>query len=311
MPVSEQFPPESVLEKDRNTRVARVVFGLTLYLDEPKAWAHGGASRALDLFLSCSRDRAALSWYTTSLLPGWRRASEDVDRSFVNALSAPLSSGLRHEFRFRWVDRPDVPDLGFSYREVSPEGRSRCSTLEVWFPAETDGQVVFELALAIGKELPVWCGVAGYQLGWNERVQSSAFSTAWFWARRYIGLDVQQSNLQAWRVERGLPGTNWLTLIGERFAKALQVPTDELLMHRWKNDVLAFPLRGGIGIRAGRLPTLGDVNRLVLPQAYFEVGRMLYPWVMAEPSEFWGTFKMRRDTAKWMRRFADDEWASG
>ena len=41
-----------------------------------------------------------------------------------------------------------------------------------------------------------------------------AFNRHYFWSKRYTGVDAVDPEPMAWRVARGLPGSNWLTLLG-------------------------------------------------------------------------------------------------
>src|SRR4051812_39596644 len=83
--------------------VARVEFGVTLYLADMRAWAVGGAARALEVFLRYA-PRDLLIAFTTSQLSGWRPASEITHQQLLESLSVPfMLQRPRHPLSFELV----------------------------------------------------------------------------------------------------------------------------------------------------------------------------------------------------------------
>ena len=302
MPAPALAPP--VLSHfDSGEAVVRAELGLTAYLAEPQLWAAEGAARVLRSLLQLVPAGDA-TFYTTSLMTTWRtRRGDDLD-VLVDSLSARgfVHAPLRHHFFFRLADDPDAPSLGFSYTEIDPARADRSAVLELTLPAGSDPAHLLALAEAVGRTGPLHALVGGYAARWNPRYRALAFSQLHRWCRRWLGLDVQVPEEMAWHTPRALPGVGWLTLVGEPVARARDLDPAALARARWQHPVRATSLPAGILLRAGRTPTLGDVNALEWPAAYAEVARALGDHLVEEPPAFWGDFHDLRDTDAWFRR---------
>jgi hypothetical protein len=203
-----------------------------------------------------------------------------------------------------------VPSTAFAYREFDPtRGGPRASILEVTLPQMLDPQVLLRCAVEMSALGPWSSGIGGYVGRWNRYKKNSAFWTQHRWARRYLGLDLEDAEEMSWLAVDALPGVNWLTMIGKPLAGAASIDLGLLAQHKWTHDVAVQPIGNGVLLRAGALPTLGDRNQLEYPTAYSEVARRLAPHFVEEPPELWGEFWREKDTRAWQRRFIEpDGW---
>lgn len=295
----------SVLRDRPEVSVARIALGLTIYTADPLAWACGAASDALAMF--CERapsDRLQL--FTTSLLEEWRPVRPRSLEALAAALSDRFAGRARHLFSFRVVDDPGAPSVGFSYREIDPARSSRAGFVQIVLPRSC-GDVLAELATAVAKRFPVLAGVGGHLATWNPQQKPTAFTEIHTWCKRYLGLDAQDPDAMAYRVLEGLPGTNWLTLVGPALLDRLRLDPRALVAGPWGKGIDVNLFEHALLVRAGKSPVLGDLNRAEFPTEYAEVARRLAASFVKEPPAFFGTFHRKKDTAQWFRRLVQPE----
>lgn len=297
--------------------VADVALGLTVYLAEPLIWARAGAAHMLARFATLARG-TGVRWWTTSRLTTWRHAEVSQAATLVPELMRPALTRPRHLLSFRWVDDVNAPGAGVHYLEIDDDqgvagaGRppQRAGVLQIFLPQSHNPSALVDLARAIGDEWPVWSAIGGYVATSHARDRPTSFETAYRWCRRYLGLDVQDPVAMSWRATRGLPGTNWLTLVGTPLLEALALDRQALMRRPTRHDVRAAALHNGVLFQAGAAPTLGDLNRGDLAPAYAEVARTLAKAFVAEPPGFLGSFAEGDGTSAWFRRFlAPEDWA--
>jgi hypothetical protein len=297
-------PPTYVLKHAPEVTVARAVLGLTLYLDDMPAWAGGGLAYAVRAVLDLVGTER-LAWYTTSVLSDWRRVTGPMRLALLDELDRP--GPLRHLWWMRLVDDPGAPGAGLSYREVD-EARGRTGFLQIFLPADSDPAQLLALAGSLGDRFGFASGVGGFLATWNQHEKPAAFRDIHGWSRRFLGLDVQDPDAMAWHARRRLPGTNWLTLVGARFAEAAAVTA--AMCAPGPAAVKVTPLRHGLLVQAGEQPTWGDLNRGSYPAAYAAVARRLEPWICAAELVLWGGFHRHEHTGPWLRRFVEPgRWA--
>lgn len=308
----------------RGIGMARVVLGLTMYLDDPAFWGREGVTRALDAFLR-QAPAARLSSFTTSALSEWRRVDPARGiQALVDALGAwsgSLRDHARHGFFFEIGDEARTYDLGFYYREVDQRRTARAGVLEVTFPQDWTAGSLHDLALELAGIGPFHCGIGGYCVRYDWWWRRHAFTQAYVWCSRFWGIDVQDSELMSATATRAVPGVNWLTLVGGGLADRARFdlsslsppqaiePRDAVDSRRAAivESVRVIPARFGVVVRAGDVPDDGDVNRMVYPDAYAEAARRLAPLLPTEPPEYVGQFGARRQTKVWMHRFLDPQ----
>jgi hypothetical protein len=295
----------SVLRDRPEVSVARIALGLTIYTADPLRWARETASEALAMF--CARapsDRLQL--FTTSLLDRWRPVGRRGLEEVTAALSDRHVGRPRHLLWFRVADDPGAPSVGFSYREIDPARGNRSGFVQMILP-RTEGDALADLAVEVARRFPVLAAVGGHLATWNPQQKATAFSEIHGLCKRYLGLDAQDPDAMAWRVRNGLPGTNWLTLIGPALADRLRLDPAALAAGPWSRGIEARVLEQALLVRAGEGPVLGDLNRGEFPAAYAEVARRLGPSFVEEPPGFWGLFHQEKDTRRWLRRLVEPE----
>ncbi|MCP3065270.1 DUF3396 domain-containing protein [Myxococcus sp. K38C18041901] len=298
---------------DTEDVVVRVELGLTAYLADPRFWAREGAQQALDLMLALpSAD--LLRYYTTSVMTEWGEVGPRMLRSLRDGLTsrALMLEWPRHHFFLRLADEPNCPSVGFSYTEIDPRRTTRAGVLELTLPQGHAPEDLQALAAGLADIGPLYSLVGGYVARWNVLHPKLAFNQFYVWAQRYLGLDIQDAEEMAPHAPLGLPGSNWLTYLGEPLTKPLELDVAALERAvRAAPSVESLPVRSGLLLRAGALPTMGDLNRFAHPQSYAEVARLLEPHFVKELPEFWGAFTDTQRTGAWLRRLVGaEDWSA-
>lgn len=160
-------------------------------------------------------------------------------------------------------------------------------------------------------------GTAGLSLVDEIGMAHQRGGAAWEWRERYPGLDRAVFNVQP------KPGryqsVNWLTVLGDPVidrlggTDAVRRALDEAASARGVEPPTAMPYDGGVLIRAGRLPQLGDREKDDVPAAYRAVNAGLRPARFEDYPAGPGIHLIdaprrldrRRATLDWIRRFDD------
>ncbi len=288
---------------DPNVTIARVELGLTLYLDARGPWSHEGAARVLSSFLAVVPP-TLLSWYSTSRTRGWRKIDSSAMSELARMLPASWTDGRpRHLFEFIVTDDVECPSCGFRYREIDAGRAERAAVVEVTLPQEHDPGYLLPIARAALAAGPLWSGVGGYAVRLGETFRADAFDVAWAWTQRYLGIDIQDAERMAWRAPEGLPGVNWITIVGASLAKARGIDLSGALRHSWIDPFIASEVaHDALMIVAGEAPTVGDSNRFEEPSAYAEVAQALGRVMVQNPPEFLGRFREGDASRRWFDR---------
>lgn len=144
-----------------------------------------------------------------------------------------------------------------------------------------------------------WCrqaeplhGMAGYALVGELGMHRSYAAEIWPLLSRFSGLDHLGSYTMAARGVKKIQGVNWLTVLGapmvdeiggtERLRGLLDDAAEAFGVTGQNERPSLLPYDGGVVIRAGRLPQLGDRESDGVPVAYRVVYRALRPWVFVD-----------------------------
>ncbi|MDR6887729.1 MULTISPECIES: type VI immunity family protein [Variovorax] len=156
-------------------------------------------------------------------------------------------------------------------------------------------------------ELQLGSGYCGYSLVWEE-TDTALEEKVLAWAgplhRRHPGLGYGDAVCLSNAVDRGVVAVNWLTFLGAELVAALG--GSDALASSAAAEVSVLPLgQGGVILRAGEAPKLGDVNRKDLLPAYHAVGRLVGPVRATDEAldELLIDAMSEEDAYDWLRRF--------
>ena len=156
-------------------------------------------------------------------------------------------------------------------------------------------------------DFPLESGHCGYSFVWNE-TDISLEQDVCAWAAplllRHPGLGYGDAFTLSNAADQGIVAVSWLTFLGPRITADLGGQQD--LESRCPPDVSALPLgSGGVLLRAGSAPQLGDVNRQYLLPAYRAVGQLVAPHCTTDEAfeDVVIAGMTEEDAHGWLRRF--------
>lgn len=129
-------------------------------------------------------------------------------------------------------------------------------------------------------------------------------------ARQYNGLMVDpRPHIDSLRLLNHIKGVSWYTVLGQSFVKRLGGSDALRARSSGWSDVLFQAYDGGLLVRAGSVPELGDV-KLPAPKAYVQVNRLVSPVRLQDTGclhPYLPTDKgfTEESTARWYARFDD------
>ena len=95
-------------------------------------------------------------------------------------------------------------------------------------------------------------------------------------AHQFLGLDI--SNVEADKNFReGFKCINWLTILSDQLITDKLGSLEALKERNSDNEIRFYPYAGGVVVRAGEVPELGDVARNPYPKHYVNVNALLKP----------------------------------
>ncbi len=280
--------------------LCRVALGLTLYLATAPRRAE--VLRAWDAYKAmCPPDRLRLvrSTRTEFWEPlGQPLAPTTLDR-YLTHQDARIDQGIGI-----W----DGEDRNFwSFRMqgvVLDDGPPAASFLQIYFPEDVSPERIFELSRLLAAAIPFLSGHAGYTAIFKARRKRSAFNQIYAWAKRYLGIEVEDLNRTLPYVTGAIKGANWLTMVGRELGNDLM--KSEVVMHLPQGLALS-PERYGWVLRAGERPVFADRHRREFPAPYAAAERLLLPLKLTKHDEFAGRFADEEATMPWLRRLVEPE----
>ena len=131
-------------------------------------------------------------------------------------------------------------------------------------------------------------------------------------AHQFLGLDI--SNVEGdEHLREGFKCINWLTILSDQLITDKLGSLEALKEHNNDNEIRFYPYAGGVIVRAGEVPELGDVARNPYPKHYVNVNALLKPARAPEILSLGlgsinGEIRFNKRTSKeWQGRFDDVE----
>jgi hypothetical protein len=300
----------------RATTDADITLGFAVLVRGPLR-SHADALEDLWTRLRAGLLRKRFVHYRRTAEPTWRQLPEP---SKGNGFAATF--GMKEPLLGHWgVELSDEPrDLGtpightvLELRDLAPvRGIERLSHLRVLFGSETAVGTITALGEWASTHLPLWWGSAGFVFHHTHGTMFTAHKRMAALAKRYWGVQIQDMTVLQWDGLRGMPGINWLTLIGPEFAAAKGISLDALAAAASEpkfSGVFQRRATHAIAIAAGSKPLHGDINVGEDMSAYVQVDRLLHPLLLTEHTPLYGPFAKSQVLRAWLRRFeAPREW---
>ena len=304
---SGRLPAPRAYRHDRSVWLAQCTLGLTLYTRHRAPEPAAGATRMLSAFLEHA-PRERLRWMRTSLTDRWIALRDaELERLSDELGARGLDGKPRHLFELHLADRTDAPLAFFPHREVDAARGVGAGYIPLGLPPADSAGDLFQLAMEAAHHVPHWWGTAGYQASMNPFDPCSAASTAWRWAKRYWGMDVQQPDRQRLRAAVGPTIVNWLTLVGRALLGDAPDARDEIAARAADHGGSWMEGREGGLLRAAPEPTLADTNWMESCASYAEAQGLLRRFMRPAGRGVYGSFWDGDALSAWARRFVEPE----
>ena len=158
------------------------------------------------------------------------------------------------------------------------------ATLPFAFLKDQSGKAAFQhLVHGWCKILKPYCGYAG--IGAIQSVESTeklrTVHLVHPVAQRFPGVEIENASIVSLHIDSPIKGVNWLTALSDE-ALAPIGEQSSLLAHLDENFRI-MEYDGGILIRSGPMPQLGDANRRQSPRYYRQLSQLVRPLRMRFP----------------------------
>ena len=280
----------------------RVSFGLTLYLPEPPTADQ--VERAWSAYCDvCPPERRR--WIRNNRPDSlWERLDQDRSTGAPTIAEHLARFDRRLDYGIGVWDGQEDGCWSFRAHGVVFDDAAAASFVQVYFPDDIEPETIVALARRFASRVNFLSGHAGHANVFRVRHKSRAFDQTYAWAKRYLGLEVEDLNKTLPHVVDAVKGASWLTLIGRSFDRHLshgqtQGPLPpQVTVHR---ETFGWVLRAGVE------PTLADRNRREFPSLYAAVEHAIQPVKVTTHAEFEGRFGGEGATLSWLRRLTDPE----
>jgi hypothetical protein len=298
------------------TTDANILLGFAIFVRGPLR-AHLEALEDLWTRLQSGLLRKRFSEYRVAGEPEWRQLP-DLTRVKGFAATFDVTDPLVGCWAVELRDERKGHDAasGHTHLEITDLAAvcdmERLSHIRVLFASETSVSVLAALGEWASAHLPLWWGSAGFVFHHQQGTMFTAHKRMAALAKRYWGVQIQDMTALQWDGLDGLPGVNWLTLVGNEFAAAKEISVDALSAHAEELKAEGvFQRRGthALAIAAGSKPIQGDINIGEDIEAYVRVHHLLRPLVLTDHTPLYGPFANPKVLSAWLRRFeAPREW---
>lgn len=187
-------------------------------------------------------------------------------------------------------------------------GIERASYVRVLLASGTRAAVLTALSEWSLDHLRLWWGTGGHVFHHTHGSPVFAHRRMAALAKRHWAVQIQDMTALQWDALRGMPGVNWLTLVGDAFALAGGLTTDavasEAAAHIGRG---VFYRRGvhGIALAAGSGPSTGDINVGDDLSHYARVAELLDPLLLDAHTPLSGPFARPEVLTAWLKRFGN------
>ncbi|MFN0113198.1 MAG: type VI immunity family protein [Paracoccaceae bacterium] len=258
--------------------------------------------------------RSRFGWYATETMSKHRKANAKTLALLASWLAPDAPKRDYIAMMLKDGSEYDEPGAAifriFAHPAYDP-AKSLPAYLHLAMPAGEAAErleVLESVFVSVSGRLPVCSAQGGWGIETSPYFQEESHTAAWAFSMRHPGLDVFTGidDRRAARLD-GLRTVNWLTAIGSDLLA--DVGGSESLRKLLPSEVTMVPLpNGGLVLRAGPAPEIGDVNRRDRIPAYSAVNAALRPLIdRCVPRAM--DFDIRNDdegtaTPRWFRRFA-------
>jgi len=245
---------------ENGTPIMKLGLGMRLFFPRPFHKVRTSLKTLWDRYL----EWVGKGTFTWARLGGGNR-SRKVSESVFKTIDAWLT-GKSDPGRTCWISISDgrMDDLG--QNSFFLEGHERdgedVNFVELAVPVTLLDSVpadrLAEHFIDLAADVPFFSGVAGYWFHHSPYKQEACASSMATLSRRFKGVEVTFSDRMQFWAGKGLTTVNWITFVGNPFLKKLGGSGS--LSDKLPKECVVRTVRGGVAIRCGPEPALGDTK---------------------------------------------------
>ena len=189
-------------------------------------------------------------------------------------------------------------------------GMKRASHLLFRFAEGTGTDELAALSTWVLNHVPFLWGTAGWFFHAGKGPPAAVARRLSGLAKRFWGVQLLDTTALQWDSLDGMPGVNWMNLVGHGFA-VKSGTTIELLAAQAsalrQRAVFHRSGRHGAAFAAGPQPLLGDINADERMDALVQVTRLLQPMLLASLAPMAGVLAKPEVLCAWLNRFSEPQ----
>ena len=290
---------------DMSARLGFTVFvrgSLNEQIDGVQAlWSRAGAG------LGTGRSR----FFRSRGRPSWEALPEDESKPALAELAGASPGGWLLELAEHRECESDGSGTWWQFADLPPvRGMERASYVRVLLASGTPTVSLAALGEWSIDHLRLWWGAGGFVFHHTHGSPAAANRRMAVLAKRHWAVQIQDMAALQWDALRGMPGVNWLTLIGDEFAQAGGLTTDDLASAADSHTSHGvFHRRGvhGIALAAGSNPSRGDINVGDDLSNHVRIAKLVDPLLLEGHTPLSGPFARPEVLTAWLKRFADPQ----
>jgi hypothetical protein len=224
---------------------------------------------------------------------------------------AQLKEGASWEFAFRGGDKPEeanaysIEVLGCADRGLDELSFIKASVPMTFYTEH--GGTFSDLVLSFAKELRPFHGYGGLGIleSPDRAIASRAEPAVFDIATRFPGLNADYPTSHSLYLKDCVKGADWIVVLSDHFVEKLG-GVEALRGQLSSADFVFMEYPGGLLIKAGSRPQMGDREKNQMPELYVQLARVLKPIRVTKHRMFHHKGTDRFDQAEseaWLARF--------
>jgi hypothetical protein len=243
--------------------------------------------------------------------PMWVSFPDSGTLARLTELTGATRRGWRLELAEHGDCEADGSGAWWQLADLPPVlGMERASYVRVLLASDASATALAELGDWSINRLRLWWGAGGFMFHHTRGSPAFAARRMAALAKRHWAVQIQDMAALQWDALRGMPGVNWLTLIGDEFAQSCGLTTDKIASQAAVDESRGvFHRRGlhGIALAAGSRPSSGDINLGDDLTNYARIAQLVEPLLLVGHTPLSGPFARPEVLAAWSRRFVDPQ----
>jgi hypothetical protein len=188
--------------------------------------------------------------------------------------------------------------------EVGDSGSISMAFPFAWGETRTDDML--ELFLDCCNHFPFRSARAGYSFEWSRYTTFQSQPHVWLKSMQHRGIDIAWPSLEGKAVKKdAIRGVGWLNALSDEFVERLGGRSK--VAAKLRAPVELIDVKGGLVLKAGAKPGIGDTQTNDYLPAYQQVYRAIEPLIAPVVGPRHPSFSLRKDryenTEAWLRRF--------